>query len=132
MVWLAHERVGAQQEEAQSAHGGGGGWVKQVSHFAPHALFVVKQLVRASRKQRLVLLPIADAIALALLASPRSMDTSTTTAAAAARSSAASGFRPPPTDEWDIAGASHYATRERLGGGDGHTAVELTLPPCRR
>jgi hypothetical protein len=39
-------------------------------HFAPHVLFVVKLLVRASRKQRLQLLPIADAIAMGMLSAP--------------------------------------------------------------
>jgi hypothetical protein len=37
------------------------------AHFAPHVIFIVKQLVRASRKQRLQLLPIRDAIAMAML-----------------------------------------------------------------
>jgi voltage-gated potassium channel Kch len=40
------------------------------AHFAPHVIFVIKQLVRASRKQRLQLLPITDAVALAMLVSP--------------------------------------------------------------
>lgn len=40
------------------------------AHFAPHLIFIIKQLVRASRKQQLQLLPIADAIAMAMLVSP--------------------------------------------------------------
>lgn len=40
------------------------------AHFAPHIIFIVKQLVRASRKQRLQLLPITDAIAMAMLVLP--------------------------------------------------------------
>jgi hypothetical protein len=40
------------------------------AHFAPHVFFIVKQMVRASRKQRLQLMPVADAIAMAMLAAP--------------------------------------------------------------
>lgn len=40
------------------------------AHFAPHIIFIIKQLVRASRKQQLQLLPISDAIAMAMLVTP--------------------------------------------------------------
>ena len=40
------------------------------AHFAPHILAVINQLVHASSKQRLQLLPIADAVAMAMLAAP--------------------------------------------------------------
>jgi hypothetical protein len=40
------------------------------SYFAPHLIFIIKQLVRASRKQQLQLVPVADAIAMAMIVSP--------------------------------------------------------------
>jgi hypothetical protein len=40
------------------------------AHFAPHIIYIIKQLVRASRKQQLQLLPVRDAVAMAMLANP--------------------------------------------------------------
>jgi len=40
------------------------------AHFAPHLIMLIKGLVQASRKQQWHLLPIADAVAMAMLASP--------------------------------------------------------------
>jgi hypothetical protein len=40
------------------------------AHFAPHLVFIIKQMVRASRKQALQLIPVSDAIAMAMLACP--------------------------------------------------------------
>lgn len=40
------------------------------AHFAPHIIFIIKKLVQASRKQQLQLIPVADAIAMAMLVMP--------------------------------------------------------------
>jgi hypothetical protein len=92
-------------------------------HFAPHVLFVVKLLVRASRKQRLQLLPIADAIAMGMLAAPNPVGGGAASprgggSSAASAAGAFGGIPPPPPsagggnrgggvttmDEWGVVG----------------------------
>jgi len=76
------------------------------AHFAPHIVSFVKQLVRASRKQRLQLMPVSQAVALAMLASPMASptpyaDTNTSNSSSSSSSSSAAASAA-EVDDWGL------------------------------
>ncbi len=100
------------------------------AHFAPHIIFVIKQLVRASRKQRLQLVPVVDAVAMALLVAPvtaslgpSAQDTKTPNSGAAA-----AGRMERPRTAWDNIGASHVAARRAADFSDSAPPRGVVVP----